>query len=110
VGGWAELNGAGQYVAEVSPYEADLDWDDLTEPAELTETVADLARIVARMHGAADVDSDDPLVGFSAERAILRVVGGDDEGFTLLLKHVRPGVRRPDPRRPSALRRPLPQR
>ena len=32
--GWCELRGVGQVVTEVSPYEEDLDWDDVTEPEE----------------------------------------------------------------------------
>ncbi|GAA4402618.1 DUF2252 domain-containing protein [Fodinibacter luteus] len=46
--GWAILPGsggsAGYVVSEVSPYEADLDWDDVTEPADLAVLVNQLGR------------------------------------------------------------------
>ena len=33
--GWTELDGAGQLVAEVSPYAVDLDWGDIDDPEEI---------------------------------------------------------------------------
>jgi uncharacterized protein (DUF2252 family) len=40
--GWTELDGAGQLVAEVSPYAVDLDWSDIDDPEEIAAVVADL--------------------------------------------------------------------
>ncbi|MEU4573070.1 DUF2252 domain-containing protein [Nonomuraea sp. ATR24] len=83
--GHTTLNGVGQLVAEVSPYSADLDWDDVNEPAELHAIVRDLGRAVARMHAVADDDSSHDLVSFSTEAAIVAVAGGDAGGFTAML-------------------------
>src|SRR6478735_6869553 len=46
--GWTELDGAGQLVAEVSPYAVDLDWSDIDEPEEIAAVVADLGRATAK--------------------------------------------------------------
>src|SRR4029453_5885887 len=79
--GYTELNGAGQLVAEVSPYAADLDWSDVNEPEELTGVVGDLGRSVARMHSVADGEARHDLVDFSTEEAIVAEVDKDDAGF-----------------------------
>ncbi|GGR26344.1 hypothetical protein GCM10010497_30850 [Streptomyces cinereoruber] len=83
--GWTELGGAGQLVAEVSPYAVDLDWSDIDDPAEIAATVADLGRATATMHAAADDSSGHSLVPFSTERAIDAAIGADGEGFAELL-------------------------
>ncbi|MFI9120864.1 DUF2252 domain-containing protein [Streptomyces bikiniensis] len=83
--GWTELAGAGQLVAEVSPYAVDLDWSDIDDPAEIAATVADLGRATATMHAAADDSSGHSLVPFSTERAIDAAIGSDGEGFAELL-------------------------
>ncbi|OPF73560.1 hypothetical protein VT50_0228290 [Streptomyces antioxidans] len=83
--GWTELDGAGQLVAEVSPYAVDLDWSDLDDPAEITAVVADLGRATATMHAAADDQSGHSLVPFSTERAIDAVIAADEDGFAELL-------------------------
>ncbi|WP_432086537.1 DUF2252 domain-containing protein [Streptomyces sp. bgisy095] len=83
--GWTELGGAGQLVAEVSPYAVDLDWSDIDDPAEIAATVADLGRATATMHAAADDSSGHSLVPFSTERAIDAAIGTDGEGFAELL-------------------------
>lgn len=79
--GWTELDGAGQLVAEVSPYAADLDWSDLDDPAEIAAVVADLGRATATMHAAADDQSGHSLVPFSTECAIDAAITADEEGF-----------------------------
>ena len=79
--GFTELGGAGQLVAEVSPYAADLDWADVNEPEELAGVLGDLGRAVARMHSVADDESSHDLVDFSTEEAIVAVVADDDAGF-----------------------------
>lgn len=84
--GWTELNGAGQLVAEVSPYAVDLDWSDLADPEEITQVTADLGRATAAMHAAADeAESGHSLVPFSTERAIDEVIAADEEGFVTML-------------------------
>ncbi len=84
--GWTELDGAGQLVAEVSPYAVDLDWSDLDDPDEITAVVADLGRATAAMHAAADDESGhSELVPFSTERAIDAAIAADEEGFAALL-------------------------
>ncbi|MBT2392840.1 DUF2252 domain-containing protein [Streptomyces sp. ISL-1] len=83
--GWTELDGAGQLVAEVSPYAVDLDWGDIDEPDEIAEVVADLGRATATMHGAADYESGHSLVPFSTERAIDAAIAADEDGFGEML-------------------------
>ncbi|TMR15012.1 DUF2252 domain-containing protein [Nonomuraea turkmeniaca] len=79
--GYTTLGGVGQLVAEVSPYSADLDWDDVNEPDELRSIMRDLGRAVARMHAVADDESSHDLVDFSTEEAIVAVIDGDRVGF-----------------------------
>ncbi|MFE2942411.1 DUF2252 domain-containing protein [Streptomyces sp. NPDC059255] len=83
--GWTELDGAGQLVAEVSPYAVDLDWSDLDDPEEIAAVVADLGRATATMHAAADDESGHSLVPFSTERAIDAAIAADEDGFGALL-------------------------
>jgi uncharacterized protein (DUF2252 family) len=83
--GWTELAGAGQLVAEVSPYAVDLDWSDLDDPAQIEAVVADLGRATATMHAAADDESGHSLVPFSTEDAIDEAIGADEDGFAPML-------------------------
>ncbi|WEH32925.1 DUF2252 domain-containing protein [Streptomyces sp. AM 4-1-1] len=83
--GWTELDGAGQLVAEVSPYAVDLDWSDIDEPEEIAAVVADLGRVTATAHAAAGDRSGHSLVPFSTERAIDAAIAADEEGFADLL-------------------------
>ncbi|MEV4435302.1 DUF2252 domain-containing protein [Streptomyces sp. NPDC049555] len=83
--GWTELDGAGQLVAEISPYAVDLDWSDIDDPAQMAAVVADLGRATATMHAAADDTSGHSLVPFSTERAIDAVIAADEAGFAELL-------------------------
>ncbi|MFF8639479.1 DUF2252 domain-containing protein [Streptomyces sp. NPDC015345] len=84
--GWTELDGAGQLVAEVSPYAVDLDWSDIDDLEEISEVVADLGRATATMHAAADDESGhSDLVPFSTERAIDAAIAADESGFGELL-------------------------
>ncbi|MFG2473284.1 DUF2252 domain-containing protein [Streptomyces fagopyri] len=84
--GWTELDGAGQLVAEVSPYAVDLDWGDIDDSEEIASVVADLGRATAAMHAAADDESGhSDLVPFSTERAIDAAIAADEEGFAGLL-------------------------
>ncbi|WP_326595026.1 DUF2252 domain-containing protein [Streptomyces sp. NBC_01803] len=83
--GWTELDGAGQLVAEVSPYAVDLDWSDIDDPAEIAQVVADLGRATATMHAAADDSSGHSLVPFSTEAAIAAAIAADGTGFAAML-------------------------
>ncbi|MFF3752129.1 DUF2252 domain-containing protein [Streptomyces sp. NPDC002018] len=83
--GWTELDGAGQLVAEISPYAVDLDWSDLDDLEEIATVVADLGRATATMHSAADDESGHSLVPFSTERAIDAAIAADEDGFGQLL-------------------------
>jgi len=80
--GWTEIDGVGFVVSEVSPYEADLDWADLTEPADIGPVVEYLGRATAKVHCVADSDADHSLVDFQTEEAITHVVAGREAEFT----------------------------
>ena len=69
--GYTEIDGVGYVVSEISPYEADLDWSELTEPDELTEVIEQLGQAVAKVHCVSDADSDQTLVDFQTEEAIV---------------------------------------
>ncbi len=78
---WSSQGRVGYVVAEVSPYEADLDWTELTEPAEIAPVVAYLGQATAKVHCVADADADHSLVPFQTEEAIMNVVGGREDEF-----------------------------
>ncbi|OBK23336.1 DUF2252 domain-containing protein [Mycobacterium asiaticum] len=73
--GYTEIDGIGFVVNELSPYESDLEWDELTEPDELAEVVEQLGQAVAKVHCVGDADSDQSLVDFQTEHAIVEVIG-----------------------------------
>ena len=107
--GYTEIDGIGYVVAELSPYEADLDWSELTEPDELTEVIEQLGRAVAKVHCVGDADSDQELVDFQTEDAIVEVIGDRDDEFVedmvaFGLEYAADGARRP-----PALRRGVPR-
>jgi uncharacterized protein (DUF2252 family) len=79
--GWTEFRGVGQIVAELSPYEADLDWDALTEPEEVLPLLGDLGCATAKVHCVSDAGSDQTLVQFQTEEAILAVSDGREDEF-----------------------------
>jgi uncharacterized protein (DUF2252 family) len=79
--GYTSLDGVGYVVAEISPYEFDLDWGDLTEPDELAAVVQLLGRATAKVHCASDEDSDQSLVDFQTEEAICAVLEGRRKAF-----------------------------
>jgi uncharacterized protein (DUF2252 family) len=79
--GHTEIDGVGFVVAELSPYESDLDWSELTEPEELTEVIEQLGRAVAKVHCVGDADSDQELVGFQTEDAIAELIGDRTDEF-----------------------------
>ena len=79
--GYTTVDGVGFVVDELSPYKADLRWDNLTEPDEIEPVLVDLGRATAKVHCASDEDSDQDLVDFQTERAIMQVVEGREEEF-----------------------------
>jgi uncharacterized protein (DUF2252 family) len=79
--GYTTIEGVGYVVADLSPYEADLDWSDITEPDEIRPVVADLGRATAKIHCISDSDSDEGLVEFSTEEAIATVLNGEQDAF-----------------------------
>jgi len=79
--GWCELDGHGQVVQELSPYAQDVEWDGVTEPDEVLPLLAGLGRATAKAHCVSDASSDETLVTFDTEQAILEAVGDDDDAF-----------------------------
>ena len=76
---------AGYVVSEVSPYEADLDWDEVSEPEDLALLVTQLGRATAKIHCVADSESDQDLVTVSVEEAVGERIGGDVDGLVAAL-------------------------
>ncbi|HYJ56365.1 MAG TPA: DUF2252 domain-containing protein [Mycobacterium sp.] len=79
--GYTDIDGVGFVVSEISPYEADLDWSELTEPDELAEVIEQLGQAVAKVHCVSDSDSDQSLVDFQTEDAIVAAIGDDEDEF-----------------------------
>jgi len=79
--GYTDIDGVGFVVSEISPYAADLDWSELTEPDELAEVIEQLGQAVAKVHCVSDTDSDQSLVDFQTEEAIVAVIGDDEADF-----------------------------
>jgi uncharacterized protein (DUF2252 family) len=79
--GHTELDGTGFVVTELSPYVEDLDWSDLTEPADMAPVLEYLGRATAKMHCVADAESEQTLVEFESEEAIASAIGPDETDF-----------------------------
>lgn len=79
--GHTQIDGVGYVVSELSPYEADLDWSDLTEPADMLPVLDYLGRATAKMHCVADEDSAQTLVAFQCEEAIAAAIGDREAAF-----------------------------
>jgi uncharacterized protein (DUF2252 family) len=80
--GYTEMDGVGYVVSEVSPYEVDLDWSDITEPDDIAAVVDLLGRATAKIHCASDEDSEQDLVDFQVEEAIATSLEGRRREFT----------------------------
>ncbi|GAA2151637.1 DUF2252 domain-containing protein [Nocardioides koreensis] len=80
--GHTQVDGVGYVVSEVSPYEVDLDWSDLTEPDDIAAVVDLLGRATAKIHCASDEDSSQDLVDFQVEEAIAASLDGRRREFT----------------------------
>nr|WP_240746692.1 DUF2252 domain-containing protein [Cryptosporangium phraense] len=79
--GWTEIDGVGQVVQELSPYENDIDWSDVNEPDDIMPLLDQLGQAVAKVHCVSDADSEQSLVKFQTEDAIVAAVGDRDEEF-----------------------------
>jgi uncharacterized protein (DUF2252 family) len=79
--GHTEIDGVGFVVQELSPYEVDLDWEDLTEPDEIAPVLVQLGRATAKVHCVGDADSEHTLVPFQTEEAVTAVIGDRREEF-----------------------------
>jgi hypothetical protein len=71
----------GFVVSEVSPYQADLDWSELTEPEEIEPVVDALGRATAKVHCVGDSDADVTVVDFQTEDAVMAAVEGRGGAF-----------------------------
>lgn len=79
--GYTSINGIGQLVAEVSPYTADLEWDDVNDMSDILRLLNYLGKAVAKIHCVSDTDSDQTLVPFSTDVAINEVLAGNEDDF-----------------------------
>jgi uncharacterized protein (DUF2252 family) len=83
--GHTRIGGVGYVVSEISPYEIDLDWGELHEPADIVQVVDLLGRATAKIHCASDEDSEQDLVDFQVEEAIAASVQGRRREFVTWL-------------------------
>ena len=79
--GYATYDGAGMFVTEVSPYTADLDWNDINDMDDILQVVERLGQCVAKIHCISDEDSDQTLINYSTEDAIQAVLDGRESDF-----------------------------
>jgi uncharacterized protein (DUF2252 family) len=80
--GHTTLDGVAYVVAELSPYEVDLDWSSISEPDQVKDVVDLLGRATAKIHCASDEDSTQDLVDFQVEEAIAKSVDRRRREFT----------------------------
>ncbi|SDF50927.1 Uncharacterized conserved protein, DUF2252 family [Klenkia brasiliensis] len=73
--GHTVIRGVGFLVSELSPYENDLDWEELIEPEEITEVVGQLGRATAKIHCIGDADAEHEAVDVQVEEAVTAMVG-----------------------------------
>ena len=79
--GWTTIDGVGYMVSEVSPYEHDLEWDDVVDPEVMAQVVEVLGRATAKVHCTADEDSEQDLVTFQVEAAVVAALEGRRDEF-----------------------------
>jgi uncharacterized protein (DUF2252 family) len=79
--GWCSLGGVGQVVKEVSPYEADIDWDQVSDLDETFPLLEYLGQATAKVHCVSDAGSEQALVDFQTEEAIMTVLDGREGDF-----------------------------
>jgi uncharacterized protein (DUF2252 family) len=83
--GYTTYEGVGQLVAEVSPYTADLEWDNINSLDDILEMVGYLGQATAKIHCVSDTDSDHTLVPFSTDKAIHAVLAGREDDFVAFI-------------------------
>ena len=79
--GHTVIDGVGYVVAELSPYEIDLDWSEINEPDDMGAVVEQLGRATAKVHCASDEDSDQSLVDYQVEDAVIASLDGRRDEF-----------------------------
>ena len=79
--GWCELRGVGQVVKEVSPYEADIDWEQVSDLEEVFPLLTYLGQATAKVHCVSDAGSEQALVDFQTEEAIMGALDGRGDEF-----------------------------
>ncbi len=79
--GWCELRGVGQVVAEVSPYEEDIDWGQVSDLDDVFPLLSYLGEATAKVHCVSDAGSEQTLVDFQTEAAIMDMVDGRESEF-----------------------------
>jgi uncharacterized protein (DUF2252 family) len=79
--GWCELYEDGYVVQELSPYAADIEWDDVDERDEILPLLRYLGQGTAKVHCVSDRGSEQTLVDFETEAAIAKVIGDAAEQF-----------------------------
>ncbi|WP_026535461.1 DUF2252 domain-containing protein [Arthrobacter sp. H14] len=79
--GYTTIAGTAYVVSELSPYQRDLSWEELTEPEQIEPVLENLGRATAKIHCSTDEDSDHDLVSFQTEAAILNVIEGREDEF-----------------------------
>ena len=83
--GYTTLDGHGVLVSEVSPYTADLDWNEINDLEDMLQVVEYLGRCVAKIHCTSDDSSDQTLVPYSIEAAIHGVLDGREADFVVYM-------------------------
>lgn len=68
--GHCSPQGCPMLVAEVSPYAADICWDDLNQPAQILDVLDQLGRATAKIHCVSDRDSEHARVPFAVDEAV----------------------------------------
>lgn len=79
--GHTEIDGVGQFVCEYSPYNADLNWDDINKLDDIVDMASYLGQAVAKIHCVSDADSDASVVPFSVDQAIHNAIKGREAEF-----------------------------
>ena len=79
--GYTTLDGNAMFVTEISPYTADLEWDDINDLDEILEVVENLGKCIAKIHCCSDDDSDQTLIDYSIEAVINAVLDGREAEY-----------------------------
>lgn len=79
--GYTTVDGHSMFVTEISPYTADLEWDDINDLDDILEVVDGLGACIAKIHCCSDDDSDQTLIDYSIEEAINGVLDGREAEY-----------------------------